>query len=151
MRRITEQLELDRVRHGWRRPGAGRKPGPNPRIRHRSRESIADRFPCHVTLKVRSDVSSLRTVRLVRELEQTFAASRDESDRSETGEGREPSLPALWARARGSLPRARAEDASRGAQRAGLRAAERAAARRQGGAEARARAVDRSGVLGALI
>src|SRR5258706_4676784 len=77
MRRITEQLELDRVRHGWRRSGAGRKPGPNPRIRHRSRESIVDRFPCHVTLRMRDGLRSLRTVSVVREVERTFAAACD--------------------------------------------------------------------------
>jgi putative transposase len=73
MSRTPEQLELDRVRHGGRRPGAGRKPGPNPRIRHRSRERFGGLLPAHVTLKVRSDVPSLRTVRLVREVERSFA------------------------------------------------------------------------------
>jgi len=42
-------------------------------LRHRSREPVAERFPCHVTLKVRKDVPSLRTVRLVKEVERTFA------------------------------------------------------------------------------
>ena len=73
MRRSEEQLELDRRRHGGRRPGAGRKPRPNPRIRHRSRERFTVLLPCHVTLRVRSDVPSLRTVRLVREVEGSFA------------------------------------------------------------------------------
>ena len=73
MRRKAEQLELDRVRHGGRRPGAGRKPGPNPRIRHRSRECFTALLPAHVTLKVRSDVPSLRTVKLVSEVERSFA------------------------------------------------------------------------------
>jgi REP-associated tyrosine transposase len=77
VRRKPEQLELDQVRHGGRRPGAGRKPGPNPRIRHRSRGSIAARLPCHVTLRVRDDVPSLRTVSLVNEIERTFAAACD--------------------------------------------------------------------------
>jgi REP element-mobilizing transposase RayT len=80
MRRLAEQLELDRIRHGGRRPGAGRRPGPNPRIRHRSRPSIADRFPCHVTLRVRDDVLSLRTASIVSEIERTFAAACDRSD-----------------------------------------------------------------------
>jgi REP element-mobilizing transposase RayT len=80
MRRVAGQLELDRVRHGGRRPGAGRKPGPNPRTRHRSRASFARRLPCHVTLKVRDGVPSLRTVRLVRELERSFAASCERND-----------------------------------------------------------------------
>lgn len=73
MRRVAKQLDLDRVRHGGRRPGAGRKPGPNPRIRHRSRERLTGLLPCHVTLRVRSDVPSLRTVQLVREVERSFA------------------------------------------------------------------------------
>ncbi len=73
MRQLPEQLELDRVRHGGRRPGAGRKPGPNPWIRHRSRDRFAGVLPAHVTLKVRKDVPSLRTVLLVREVEQSFA------------------------------------------------------------------------------
>jgi REP element-mobilizing transposase RayT len=80
MRRVAEQLELDRVRHGGRRPGAGRKPGPNPRIRHRSRGTLAHRLPRHVTLKMREGVPSLRTVRLVRELERSFAASCERND-----------------------------------------------------------------------
>jgi REP-associated tyrosine transposase len=41
-------------------------------MRHRSRERFAGRFPCHVTLRVRKDVPSLRTVRLVKELERSF-------------------------------------------------------------------------------
>ncbi len=73
MRREPEQLDFDRARWGGRRPGAGRKRGPNPRLRHRARERFAGRFPCHVTLKVRNDVPSLRTVRLVQEIERTFA------------------------------------------------------------------------------
>ncbi len=80
MRHIAEQLELDRVRHGGRRPGAGRKPGLNPRIRHRSRGAFAHRLPCHVTLKVREGIPSLRTVRLVRELERSFAAGCERDD-----------------------------------------------------------------------
>jgi REP element-mobilizing transposase RayT len=80
MRRFAKQLELDPVRHGGRRPGAGRRPGPNPRIRHRSRTSLARRLPCHVTLKVREGIPSLRTVRLVRELERSFAASCERND-----------------------------------------------------------------------
>ena len=40
---------------------------------HASRERFGARFPCHVTLKVRPDVPSLRSVRLVRELERSFA------------------------------------------------------------------------------
>ena len=80
MRRKPEQLELDRVRHGGRRPGAGRKPGPNPRIRHRSRERFTALLPCHVTLRVRSEVPSLRTARLVSEIERSFAKGCERED-----------------------------------------------------------------------
>ncbi len=40
---------------------------------HRSREKFARGLPCHVTLKVRDGVPSLRTVKLVHEVERTFA------------------------------------------------------------------------------
>lgn len=36
---------------------------------------MAARFPCHLTLKVRGEIPSLRSVRLVRELERSFAAA----------------------------------------------------------------------------
>ena len=41
-------------------------------MHHRSRERFAGRFPCHVTLKVRRDVPSLRLDKVVREIEATF-------------------------------------------------------------------------------
>ncbi len=76
--RIQEQREL-RFPNGWggRRAGAGRKPGPNPRVRHRSRASFASRYPCHVTFRVRDDVPSLRSVRFVREFERSLRDIRD--------------------------------------------------------------------------
>ena len=80
MSRRTRQLDLDlreRARWGGRHAGAGRKPGPNARHAHRPRLPLAARFPCHITLKVRRGLPSLRTVRLVRELERSFAAACD--------------------------------------------------------------------------
>ena len=71
----ANQLTLElRESPGWggRRPGAGRKPAPDARILHRSREGFGPRHPCHVTVKTRPDVPSLRSVRLVRELEGSF-------------------------------------------------------------------------------
>ncbi|MGH7337186.1 MAG: transposase, partial [Myxococcota bacterium] len=47
---------------------------------HRSRGAFAHRLPCHVTLKIREGVPSLRTVQLVRELEHSFAASCERND-----------------------------------------------------------------------
>jgi hypothetical protein len=62
-------------RWGGRREGAGRKRGPKSRDPHRRRAALAARFPCHVTLKVRPQIPSLRSVCLVRELELSFAAA----------------------------------------------------------------------------
>src|SRR5574338_55715 len=67
------QLPLFRWR-GGPRPGAGRKAGPNPRVRHRSRGELSGREPCHVTLKVRPGLWTLRDVRIVRALEDEFRA-----------------------------------------------------------------------------
>ena len=60
-------------RWGGRREGAGRKPGERPAVRHRSRPNFRRSLPAHVTLRVRPDVPSLRTVPIVREIERTFA------------------------------------------------------------------------------
>lgn len=62
----------DPPRWGGRRAGAGRKPGANPGLAHRSRPSFAS-LPAHVTLKVQPGLPSLRTARMVREVEQSFA------------------------------------------------------------------------------
>jgi len=62
-------------RWGGRREGAGRKPGLDARDPHRARAALAARFPCHVTLKVRRGLPSLRAVRLARELERSLAAA----------------------------------------------------------------------------
>ncbi len=67
---------------GWggSRPGAGRKPGPNPRIRHAPREKFGRNHPSHVTLKVRSDVPSLRIRKCVKGLERSFAEACERGD-----------------------------------------------------------------------
>lgn len=59
-------------RWGGRRPGAGRKVGDQPRIRHRSRAHFRRPLPSHVTVRVQKDVPSLRTVPIVRAIERTF-------------------------------------------------------------------------------
>ena len=56
-----------------RREEAGRKPGPNRLVRHRSRRKFASRYPCHVTLRVCEGVPSLRRVSFVRAFEETLA------------------------------------------------------------------------------
>jgi hypothetical protein len=78
--RSTRQLVLDLrapVRWGGARAGAGRKPGTRPRDPHRRRAPLAARHPCHVTLKVRPDLPSLRSGRFVAELERTWRAARE--------------------------------------------------------------------------
>ena len=47
---------------------------------HRSREGFSARQACHATLKMRPEVPSLRSVRLVRELERSFAKARERGD-----------------------------------------------------------------------
>ena len=61
----------DRPRWGGRRAGAGRKPGPSPGLAHRSRPNFSS-LPAHVTLKIRPGIPSLRTLRMVREVERSF-------------------------------------------------------------------------------
>ena len=73
-------LPLREAGWGGRRPGAGRKPGPGPRVRHRSRTVFPARHPCHVTLRVRPDVPSLRSKRLVRRLESSLRRGCDRGD-----------------------------------------------------------------------
>lgn len=76
---VMMQLDLPlkpRPTWGGRRSGAGRKPGPNPRVPHLPRERFHVRFPCHVTVRVRSDVPSLRTVKLVRAFERSLRRVR---------------------------------------------------------------------------
>ena len=84
--RVTKsnrQLSLDLrppARRGGRREGAGRKPGPNPLVRHRSRQSLASRHPCHVTLRVREGAPSLRAPAFVRAFEETLARGCDRGE-----------------------------------------------------------------------
>ncbi len=59
-------------RWGGRRAGAGRKPGLLRRDPHAPRSPLASRHPCHVTLRVRRDVPSLRSARLIREFERSL-------------------------------------------------------------------------------
>ncbi len=75
MPRHTTQLTLSLPaprRWGGRRDGAGRKPGPNPGMRHRSRVRFRT-LPAHVTLRLRPGLPSLRNTRVVRAIERSFA------------------------------------------------------------------------------
>jgi hypothetical protein len=78
MARRTAQLSLDlrpRLCWGGARKGAGRKPGAVRRDPHRRRAPLSRAHPCHVTLKVRREVPSLRSARLVRAFESSLRAS----------------------------------------------------------------------------
>lgn len=66
------ELPLHRGTHGGRRLGAGRKPGPNPSIRHLSRADFPGRFPCHVTLKALPGLPSLRRAAVVHAVIEAF-------------------------------------------------------------------------------
>ncbi len=57
---------------GGPRPGAGRPRGPRPRVHHVRRAPVPREFPCHVTLRVRPEVPSLRSRRFVREFRRTL-------------------------------------------------------------------------------
>jgi REP element-mobilizing transposase RayT len=76
------QLEFDlRSKPCWggAREGAGRKASARARVWHRERTEFPERFPGLVTLRVRRDVPSLRSVRFVREVERSL---REISDRN---------------------------------------------------------------------
>jgi hypothetical protein len=68
------QLALRFPSHGGARPGAGRKPGPQPRVRHLRRAGIAAAHPLLVTWKVRRGLPSLRRHSILREVEASLAA-----------------------------------------------------------------------------
>lgn len=79
----SRQLSLAlRPRHRWggRRPGAGRKPGPQPIVLHRRRDPFGARFPAHVTVRIRKGVPSLRSVKLVREFERSLSQASERGD-----------------------------------------------------------------------
>jgi REP element-mobilizing transposase RayT len=81
-RRRTKQLALDlrsASRWGGRREGAGRKPGRVRRDLHRARAALAARHPCHVTLRVRVRLPSLRTRCFLRELEPSLRGGCERS------------------------------------------------------------------------
>ena len=83
VKKSKTQFSLDLrplARHGGRREGAGRKPGPDPLVRHRSRQSLASRHPCHVTLRVREGAPSLRAPAFVRAFEETLARGCDRGE-----------------------------------------------------------------------
>ncbi len=65
---------------GGPRRGAGRPRGPAGRVAHRERGEIGGRHPVHVTLRVCSDVPSLRTRRFVRAFRRTLGPASERGD-----------------------------------------------------------------------
>jgi REP element-mobilizing transposase RayT len=76
-RMLQPDLPFHRGSHGGRRAGAGRRPGPNPLVRHRAREAFPGRFPCHVTSKTVGGLPSLRRLEVVREVMRSLAAGAE--------------------------------------------------------------------------
>ena len=77
------QLELDLrmpVRWGGAREGAGRKAAARARVWHRRRAEFPESYPGLVTIRIHRDVPSLRTVPLVREVEQSLRAIAKRAD-----------------------------------------------------------------------
>ena len=77
------QLELDLkvpVHWGGSREGAGRKAAARARVWHRGRAEFPESHPGLVTIRVRSGVPSLRTVRLVREMERSLRVIAKRAD-----------------------------------------------------------------------
>ena len=68
------------VRWGGAREGAGRKAAARARVWHRGRAEFPESHPGLVTIRVRRDVPSLRTVRLVREVEHSLRAIAKRAD-----------------------------------------------------------------------
>lgn len=78
MRRTDQAMIPFPAGWGGRREGAGRRRRPDSGVAHRSRETLSARNPVHVTLRVREGIPSLRSVRLVRELERSFRMACDQ-------------------------------------------------------------------------
>lgn len=82
MRRRVAQLEMRLrpvPRWGGRRDHAGRKRNAASGVPHTSRDRFSSLQPTHVTLRLTPDVVSLRTKRVVRAIERTFAAGAERS------------------------------------------------------------------------
>jgi REP element-mobilizing transposase RayT len=62
----------------WSRPG--RRPGPNPKVRHRGRPDVAGPFSGLITLKVNTRLPSLRERRIARGLGEVFREAGDRGD-----------------------------------------------------------------------
>ena len=69
-----QELPFDRGRHGGKRAGAGRKPGPGRRrVPHGRRPRLQKQSPVHVTTRMVAGLRRLRAVKLVAVLRRAFA------------------------------------------------------------------------------
>jgi REP element-mobilizing transposase RayT len=80
MMRRSKQQVLDFGRQSVDRHRGGRPPGPRPIVLHRRRKAFLAEHPCHVTLKVRAGLPSLRLPGVVREIEATFRRASARKD-----------------------------------------------------------------------
>jgi hypothetical protein len=71
---MAHQQELEFRTHGGAREGAGRKPADpsRSRVSHRKRPTTEARFPMHVTVRVRREVTRLRRFELCKVLRRAF-------------------------------------------------------------------------------
>ena len=67
-------MEIKFPTRGGKRAGAGRKPNApgKPRLRHGARPVLQERFPVHITKRMRADVPRLRKFELCRVLRRAF-------------------------------------------------------------------------------
>jgi REP element-mobilizing transposase RayT len=68
------------MKRGGARPRAGRPRSPNRRIPHTGRDHFRKTQPCHVTLRVRRGLQSLRLGSVLRAVEETFRRGRWRAD-----------------------------------------------------------------------
>jgi hypothetical protein len=78
---VASRRKLDDLPWWIKNPSApGRRPGPNPKVRHRARPEPAGAFSALVTLKLKKGLPSLRERRIARELAATFEEGGDRGD-----------------------------------------------------------------------
>jgi REP element-mobilizing transposase RayT len=70
--RQSKQQALELGRHTITRNRGGRPEGRKPLVRHSRRDDFPEKFPCHVTLKLRPGLPSLRRADVVRQVEAAF-------------------------------------------------------------------------------
>ena len=70
----SRQRSLEFPTRGGKRAGAGRKPNEpgRPRLRHDRRPATQERFPVHITKRMRADVPRLRKIELCKVLRRAF-------------------------------------------------------------------------------